>query len=158
MHIRIHTCGAIAALLLAASGCAISPEEEQRQKDMEADIDEILSYELDPAEVGEVRNCLSEMESSNYRALGSRHLLFEGRQGKLWVNVLRGRCPGLDKDSIFIMKPNAGARLCDGDTFSVVDRINSLSQARMAPSCILGEFKPVTEAQVKEIENRLESR
>ena len=154
---RFLICTSITALLVLA-GCAGSAVDEERRKEMEADIDEILSYELDPAEYGEPRNCLSEMEYSSYRALGKRHLLFQGRQGKLWVNMLRGRCFGLDDNSIFVMRPNVAGRLCDLDRFSAVDRSPSLSGSSSAPTCALGEFRPVTEAQVKEIEERLEMR
>ena len=148
----------IVAPLLALAGCATSPLEEQKRKEMEADIDEILSYELDPLEYGEPKTCLSDAEVRSYRALGKRHLLFEGRQGRLWVNVLHGRCPSLSEGSIFIMKPKQGTRLCDKDWFHVTDHFDSLARATAAPTCILGEFKPVTEAQVEEIENRLEMR
>ncbi len=148
----------IVASFLALAGCATSPLDEQKRQEMEADIDDILSYELDPLEYGETRNCLSENDYRSYRALGQRHLLFEGRHGKLWVNVLRGRCPGLGDDSLFIMKPKHGTRLCENDWFNVTDRFRSLSSADTAPTCVLGEFKPVTEAQVKEIKARLAMR
>ena len=152
---KIATC-TIIACFLALAGCAASPEEELRRQEMEADIDDILSQYVDPAEYGEPQNCLSEKAVRRYRALGTRHLLIEGRQGQLWVNVLRGRCSGLDQYSVFIMRPNLAGRLCDLDHFAVVDRIGSPTIA--APNCVLGEFKPVTEAQVKEVENRLEMR
>lgn len=149
---------AIIASFLVAAGCAASPEAERKREEMEADVDDILSYELDPAEYGEPKTCLHDSEYRSYRALGSRHLLFEGRQGRLWVNVLRGRCVGLDNYRIFIMRPNQAGRLCDMDRFSVVDRVGSMSSADAGPNCVLGEFKPVTEAQVEEIENRLKMR
>lgn len=148
----------VGAVLLGLGGCATSALEEQKRQEMEADIDEILSQELDPAEVGEPKPCLSDIEYRNYRALGKRHLLFEGRQGLLWVNVLRSRCVNLSRDSIFVMKPQMGGRLCELDRFQAVDSMSSLSNAAMAPSCVLGEFRPITEAQVEEIENRLEMR
>jgi hypothetical protein len=154
---KLATC-VLAASLLALAGCATSPIDEQRRKDMEADVDDILSYENDPAEVGEAKACLMENEVRRYRALGNRHLLFEGRQNMQWVNVLRGRCPGVDRNKIFVMEPNMAGRLCDKDRFSVVDRFDSLESARSATTCFLGEFKPVTEAQVREIEQRLEMR
>lgn len=152
---KIATC-TIIACFLALAGCAASPEEEHRRQEMEADIDDILSQYVDPAEYGEPQNCLSDKAVRRYRALGTRHLLFEGRQGQLWVNVLRGRCSGLDQYSVFIMRPNLAGRLCDMDHFAVVERIGSPTIA--APNCVLGEFKPVTEAQVKEVESRLEMR
>lgn len=158
MHSRRLAICLITASLLTAAGCATSPEDEDRRKAMEADIDEILAYENDPAEVGEPRNCLSENEFRSHRPLGNRHLLFEGKRGQLWVNVLRGRCSSLDTNSVLVMKPSLSGRLCEMDRFNVVYRFESLSSARSAPSCVLGEFKPVTEAQVEEIEARLKMR
>lgn len=154
---RLFICS-ITAALLTLGGCATSPEDQRKRQEMEADIDDILSLELDPAEYGEPSNCLSDSKYRSYRALGTRHLLFRGRQGQLWINVLRGRCPGLDDDSVFIMTPNMSGRLCDSDRFKLVDRLDSLSRASTAPTCILGEFRPVTEDQVTEIEHRLEVR
>ena len=156
MNTRKLTICTVVVGLLALASCAVSPEEELKRQEMEADIDDILSQYVDPAEYGEPANCLRDNQVRRYRSLGNRHLLFEGRQGQLWVNFLRGRCPGLDKHSVFIMRPNVAGRLCDMDHFAVVDRIGSPTVA--APTCSLGEFKPVTEAQVKEIEERLEMR
>ena len=158
MDIRRLTICTLVASCVAFAGCATSPEDEQRRMDMEADIDEILSYELDPLEYGETRKCLSESEYRSYRALGKRHLLFWGRQDKRWVNVLRGRCSNLDRDSIFIMEHTTGTQLCKLDRFRVGDRLDSVRNASTMPTCVLGVFKPVTEDQVKEIENRLEMR
>jgi hypothetical protein len=128
---------------------------------MEADIDEILSYELDETVFGDPKNCLSEVQYRSFRALGNRHLLFEGKNDKQWVNVLRGRCSGLDDDTLFVMWQSMSGRLCDKDHFEAADRTgSSLSQggAAMGPTCTLGEFIPVAGAQVNEIEARLEMR
>jgi hypothetical protein len=129
-----------------------------RKKNMEADIDEILTYELDETEYGKPRNCLSENNYRSFRALGNRHLLFEGRNGKQWVNILRGRCAGLNRNSMFIMHPSTAGRACDMDRFEVTDRSNALSSSAMTSSCMLGEFIPAAGPQVQEIENRLETR
>jgi hypothetical protein len=158
MDVRRFAIIAVTAGLVAFAGCATSPEDERRRQDMEADIDEILGYELDEAEYGKPKNCLSTHEYRSFRALGDRHLLFEGRNDKLWVNVLRGRCPGLDDNSKFIMKQNMSGRVCDTDLFEVMDRFDPISSAAMGPTCILGEFRPVSKAQVAEIEDRLEMR
>ena len=146
----------IIAALLALAACATSPVDEQRRQDMEADIDEIMSYELDETEFGEARNCLSNNQYRSFRALGNRHLLFEGRNVKQWVNVLRGRCSGLRDDSTFIVKPTTSGRLCDKDLFEIAERSSAyLSGGAM---CVLGEFKPVAKGQLQEIETRLEMR
>jgi hypothetical protein len=158
MDTRRLTICTLAASFVVFAGCATSPEDEERRKAMEADVDEILRYELDPLEYGEPRKCLPESEYRSYRALGKRHLLFFGRQNRQWVNVLRGRCSNLSRDSIFIMEPATSAQLCELDRFRVGDRLDSVRNASMMPTCVLGIFKPVTEAQVKEIEARLEMR
>jgi hypothetical protein len=144
------------ATLLVLTSCAVSPEDQQRRVDMEADIDEIMSYELDETEFGKPKRCLSEHEFRSHRALGDRHMLFEGRKDKMWVNVLRGRCPNLDDDSMLIVKPAMGGRFCDMDRFEVLDRFAGST----GMTCVLGEFKPVAvaKAQVDEIEKRLEMR
>ena len=120
---------------------------------MEADIDEILTYELDETEVGEIKNCLYDKDYRNFRALGDRHVLFEGRNDKQWINVLRGRCSDLRYNDIFIMQKNLAGRVCDMDRFGVIDRADPTAIQRGvggAGSCILGEFKPVTKMQVDE--------
>ena len=147
---------AFVTVLLALAACAASPVDEQRRKDMEADIDEIMSYELDESEFGEPRDCLSKSQYRNFRALGDRHLVFEGRNDKQWVNVLRGRCAGLRENSTFIMKPAMSGRTCDKDRFEAVER-SSISLS-MGIACTLGEFRPVAKGQIEEIETRLEAR
>ena len=82
--------------------------------------------------------------------------MFEGRKGKQWVNELRTRCPGLHGDSIFITRPTQANRLCDKDRFDAVDLLDMRSAAQ--GMCVLGMFKPVTAAQVKEIEDRMAMR
>ena len=109
-------------------------------------------------EYGDDKNCLSKHEYQSFRALGDRHLLFEGRNGKQWVNVLRGRCRALSDNSIFIMKQYLAGQTCNMDQFEVVDRSGSLTGpgAGMGPTCVLGEFMPVATMQVEEIKARLD--
>ena len=65
----------LAALLLLV-GCATSPEAEQQRLQQQASIAEILSQPLDPAEYGEVKRCLSDMDFRSFEALDDRHILF----------------------------------------------------------------------------------
>jgi hypothetical protein len=156
MSIRRIAIGTVVAALLALAACATSPADEQRRKDMEADIDEILTYELDKTEFEDPGRCLRESQYRSFRPLGDRHLLFEGRNGKQWINVLHGRCVSLDDDTVFVMHLTSSGRVCDKDRFEAVDRM--ALGAGMGPVCVFGEFKPVAKAQVQEIEARLEAR
>lgn len=151
-----------AAVLLLLPGCATSPEAEARRAAAEADIDEIMSYELDPDEYGDAKKCLSDHEYDNFRPLGDRHILFEGRRGKLWINTLRGRCNDLRHGDVLVVKLTMGSRMCDMDRFEVADWFDFPPGRRPSTwgtggSCLLGKFHPVTEAQVDEIESVLES-
>lgn len=150
------------AVLLLLPGCATSPEEAERRANAEADIDEIMSYELDPDEYGVARQCLSDHDFDNYRPLGDRHILFEGRRGKLWINTLRSRCRDLQRSDVLVVRQYTGSRMCDMDRFNVSDwfelrSLGSTAGSGTGAACMLGEFHPVTEAQVAEIEAVLES-
>ncbi len=161
IKIAIVVAGAVAFLLLP--GCATSPEAEERRANAEADIDEIMSYELDPAEYGEARRCLSANDFDNFRPLGERHILFEGRRDKLWVNTLRSRCSELRHGrDVLVVRQYTGSRMCAMDRFNVQDWFDYRARNRptswgTGAACMLGEFQPVTEAQVAEIEAVLES-
>lgn len=159
MYTKRFFIGAFIAALLSFSGCASSAESEHRRQEVEADIDDILTYKVDPTEVGEPKRCLSKTEYRDYRALGDRHVLFEGRRDKQWINVLRSRCSDLRRGGIFVMKSASGGRVCNADIFQVVDRVATMSMRDLetGPTCMLGEFKPVTRAQVEEIEKRLDT-
>ena len=158
---------ASAAALLCAS-CATSPEVESRRQAIEADITEILSAPLDPAEFGETKRCLSESEYRNFRALDDRRILFEGRRGKQWINTLRTRCPELRHGQVLIVKSFSARRMCDADRFEVAEWFDWPWYRRWpwswggswgtGATCALGKFQPVTEAQVAEIEALIESR
>lgn len=153
-------CAVVAALLLLA-GCATSPETKEERLAKEADIDEIVNYKLDASEVGDDKRCLTDKEYRRFRALGPRHLLFEGKNDKQWINVLRGRCSGLRFNDMFITKPNTHGRLCDMDHFEAVNRSDPSVLQRIDTAgykCMLGVFKPAVKAQVEEIEKRLKMR
>lgn len=158
---------ACAALLLLA-GCATSPESETRRLAAQADIDQILSMPLDPTEFGETKRCLSDNEFRSFRALDDRHILFEGRRDKRWINTLRMSCPDLRWGDVLVVRQFSEMRMCDADRFQVADwfdwpwyrrwpwRWGSGWGTRM--QCSLGKFQPVTADQVVEIEAVLRRR
>ena len=161
---RVAAVTCTAALLVA--GCATSPEVKDRRQAIEADIEEILSLPLDPTEYGEVKRCLSDHEYRNFRPLGTRYILFEGRRGKLWINSLRGRCSDLRHGDVLIVRQFSSMRMCDMDRFEAADWFDWPWYRRWpwqwgawasGPTCTLGKFHPVTEAQVQEIESLLDT-
>ncbi len=156
----------VASLLLAS--CAVSPEAENRRLQQQASIAEILSQPLDPAEYGVTKRCLSETEYRSFRALDDRHILFTGRDNRMWINTLRLSCPDLRHGDVLIIRQFSGTRMCDADTFEVAEWFDWPWYRRWPWSwgsdwgvgrrCALGKFQPVTEAQVAEIEAVIRSR
>jgi hypothetical protein len=145
--------------LLFVAGCAASPLEEQRRLEKEADIAEILSYPLDPLEYGEPSRCLSDMQYQSYRALDDRRMLFKGLKNRLWVNTLRSRCPGLRPDDTLIVRKQGGTRVCKLDKFQVADWFGRHPlESTSGIECVFGDFQPISEQQLEEIEAVINSR
>ena len=155
-------------ILLLLAGCATSPEVASRRAAIDADIDEILSLSV-AQQLGGPKRCISHHQYRGFEPLGDRYMLFEGRRGKLWVNKLRTRCPDLRYGHVFMVRSFTPRRLCDADRFQVSDWFYWPWYRRWRPwhwgpdwgtgiYCALGEFYPVTEGQVAEIESVLEGR
>lgn len=158
---------AIVIALLLLAGCATSPEAENRRQAIQADIESILSVPLDPAEFGETKRCLSDNEYRGYQALDDRHMLFEGRRGKQWINTLRSPCHDLRYGHVLVVRSYSGMRMCERDQFQVADWFDWPWYRRWpwhwggtwstGMTCSLGMFQPVTEDQVEAIRAVLRS-
>ncbi len=156
------------ASALASAGCAVSPDVQARRDAVEAEIQEILSQPLDEAQYGTTRRCLSESDFRRYYAINDRYLVFEGREDRRWINELRSRCGDLRWGEVLVVTRRSAARqLCALDSFQSTDWFHWPWYRRWpwqwgsswgtGMTCTLGEFKPVTEAQLDQIEDLLES-
>ena len=168
MRAARHAFGIVAAGLLLVAGCAASPEAETRREAIQADIAAILAEPIDAAEYGETKRCLTERDYRYFRILDDRHILFEGRRGKLWINTLPMRCHDLRYGHVLAIESFSPSRICDKDQFQVADWFYWPWYRRWpwhwgggwgaGISCWLGEFQPVTESQLAEIEAILRRR
>lgn len=158
MSVR-RTAVCIAAVVLTIAGCASTPEAESRRESIDADIRDILSLSL--GENGKPLRCLSDAQYRGVRPLDEKHLLFTGQGGKRWVNVLRHRCHDLRHGSVLRVRSHNLSRICSTDRFAVDDWFQWPWYSRWpwqwgawgtGMSCTLGQFYPVTEGQVREIE------
>jgi len=149
----------VSVALLFIAGCATTPDDESRRQAIEADIQDILNLSL--GEDGQPLRCLSETQYGGFRALDERHMLFTGRGGKQWVNVLRTRCNDLRHGDVLRIRSFSGSRICDTDRFAVDEWFEWPWYSRWpwhwgdwsaGMTCTLGKFYPVTEGQVEEIE------
>lgn len=154
---RYSVCVSVALLLIA--GCATSPEDESRREAIEADIQDILNLSL--GEDGKPLRCLTDGQYTGFRALDEKHLLFTGLRGKRWVNTLRNRCYDLRHGDVLRVSSFSSSRICDTDRFAVDDWFEWPWYSRWpwhwgtwstGMTCTLGQFYPVTEGQVEEIE------
>jgi len=157
--------GLAACLLL--TGCAISPEAEEARQQRAADIQEILNYELNPAEYGETMRCLADREYRSFKALDNQMILFYGRGDKQWINTLRTSCMDLRWGEVLAIESFSAHRICDMDKFAVGDWFDWPWYRRWpwnwgrgwgtGMTCTFGKFQPVTMDQVAEIEAALKS-
>jgi hypothetical protein len=148
--------------LLVLVGCAASQPDPQEQARVEA-LEDILNQPLDAEEYGTPRRCISSFTYRNFEPLSDRYLLFEGPRDQLWLNELRGRCPGLRRGSALAFDMR-GNQICDLDRFKVTEWFQWPRYRRWpwdwldGVPCTLGKFQPVSEAQVEAIRATLSDR
>jgi len=136
----------VAAGAFVLGGCAAAPERDQQMRS--------ALQQLEGADYAATERCLSTFEYDQVEVLDQQHLLFESNTGQeVWLNTLRTKCPGLRKDDVlaFEMTDN---RLCSLDTATVVERF--LFWQRTGPTCSLGEFQQLPEAQSSLVREALE--
>lgn len=135
--------------LAGCAGAGTSPEQEARETAKQETIQDILSQPLAAEEYAEQQRCLSSLDYDQVDVLDQEHVLFRGRGDKLWLNKLRKRCVGLDRNDVlrFRMRSN---RVCDLDTF---EGLSSFMWGITSGSCSLGTFTPVTPEQVEALEH-----
>ncbi|MEQ8860536.1 MAG: DUF6491 family protein [Pseudomonadales bacterium] len=146
----------IPALLVAGLlvvGCASAPADREASERRQETVADILNQPLDAEEYGTPRRCMSEIALRDFEPLGDRYLVFEGSRGTLWLNELKGRCPGLDRGRTLAFR-NQSFQVCEFDQFLVSDWF-VWSRYRRWPwnwtdgiPCTLGKFQPVSGDQV----------
>ena len=113
------------------------------------DEDEI--YPPDESVVAERCVALNRLRSTE--VLNDRNILFHMRGKTVYRNVLPRRCPSLQNNRSFSYRTSMN-RLCDNDLITVLMDAG-LSQMP-GPTCTLGKFYPVTEAEVEALRNEIE--
>lgn len=143
------------AFVSIVAGCAAtSAERAEDRAATEETLERILSEPLDEAEYGKPRRCISQYAYRDFEPLGERFVVFEGPGNRLWLNELRGRCPGLDRASTLAFR-NRGFQLCELDQFKVTD-VFAWERYQRWPwrwmdgiPCTLGKFQPISTEQLE---------
>ncbi|HEX7035450.1 MAG TPA: DUF6491 family protein [Pseudomonadales bacterium] len=150
----------LVALTLLLGGCAAAERERRDEAARQETLEQILSEPLDADEYGTARRCISSIAYQDFEALGDRHVLFKGPGGKLWLNELRGQCPGLRHAQALAFESDSH-QLCDLDRFVITDLFHWPRYRRWpwrwmdGIPCTLGRFQPVSPGQVQALREAL---
>jgi hypothetical protein len=138
-------------LAIALAGCTSTPITDEAT---EQTVAEILATPAEDAVKS--RRCLSVHAYDSVKILDRHRLLFSGIGGKHWLNHLRAPCVGMRRNDTLVFRLH-GSQVCSLDSFSAVNDpwwwFN-----RTSGLCMLGEFQPVTEHQVRLLEEALRVR
>ena len=101
--------------------------------------EEILANPLDDAAYADDVRCLATGRYRQVDILNDRVLVFRGRGGRAWINLLPRPCPGLRRDMVLAIETR-GSRICSRDLFRGMPRIGPEATTSF---CSLGTFRPV---------------
>ncbi|HEX5181531.1 MAG TPA: DUF6491 family protein [Allosphingosinicella sp.] len=119
-------------LLLAAFSTAAMPKSDRND----------LAAQLAGRTAGPPQDCVPIEPASNLRPVDAQTLVVE-RGATLYVNRLRGGCPGLDPTDTIIFVAH-GSQYCRGDHFRTRPFGGGVVPG---PICILGDFVPYRRAR-----------
>ena len=126
--------GALLLLSLLAAvlgGCSTTETTEP---------DEAAISILPPLDDSAAERCISLSRVASTRVIDSRNIEFRMQGGKVYINILPNRCPGLRKGQPFMYRTSLN-NLCDLDLITVLD--TGGFGLRPMGSCGLGRFYPV---------------
>ncbi len=98
----------------------------------------ILDKQLGGKVAGEPVRCLSSTGTYDTIRVSDDILLYRQSGRLVYRNDLKGRCPGLGRDSDIMVVRQFGGSTCSGDFFHLVDRSSGIR----GPTCVLGDFVP----------------
>jgi len=105
-----------------------------------------------PDESVPTENCVSLNFVRETEVIDDRNILFYMRGGEIYRNVLPHRCPGLERRDAFMYRTTLN-RLCSVDVITVLSPIGPGFMP--GASCGLGNFYPVSEAEVEALEEEV---
>lgn len=123
---------ALLPLALAAASCATTTPRALTAEEQSA-LAEAIRGRTAEAPV----SCVSQTLLRGNRSVGEGAILFEGSNGRLYVNMPPAGCPSLRADRTLITRTPTG-QLCRGDIVRVADLTSGIDYG----SCSLGDFTP----------------
>lgn len=141
-----------AVLVLAGFGCAAQPE----RKTPPPTVDEVLASTLSESDYGKAERCLALSDYDTIRVLDKKHILFEGRGGKAWLNTLRIECPGLRRNAVLRLDVR-NSRICNLDSVTSIE-VRRFFVDRLSATCSLGDFIPIPREQAEFLKKEIRGR
>lgn len=96
-------------------------------------------------------NCIIVSRIDETDAIDDQNIIFRMRGDRVYRNTLPRKCPGLARENR-IAYSTAAARLCSIDTITVIEDFGV--GLRPGFTCRLGEFVPLSETEVEDIDLR----
>ena len=118
--------GAIGVTAAALPASDLTAKEEAR-----------LTRELAGRTPGEARSCVRQSDLGASRTYGDQAIMFDGPGSLIYVNNLRGGCPGLKLGRSIRVKTTS-SNLCTGDIAFAFEPVSGVDYG----ACPLGEFVP----------------
>jgi hypothetical protein len=97
------------------------------------------------------QDCIQVTRIDKTEAIDDQNIIFYMRGRQVFRNHLPRACPGLERENRIAYRTNAG-RLCSIDTITVLEQWGV--GFREAFTCRLGEFVPLSPAEVEELDFR----
>jgi hypothetical protein len=135
------------AIVFAASApllVSASPAEPLKIENLTEKQAKSLAGLLDGLEAGETRSCVSQRQVRHMRVVSDDIIVFEMRNGRVFVNQPDGGCPKAYRNSLITEQP--AGQLCAGEIATVVDFRSGFT----AGSCSFGRFVEYTKADSEE--------
>lgn len=97
------------------------------------------------------QECITVSRIDSTEAVDDQNILFRMRGREVFRNHLPRKCPGLERENRIAYRTSVG-RLCSIDTITVLEQFGV--GFRDGFTCRLGEFVPLSPAEVEELEAR----
>ncbi len=128
----------VAALALAATGCAATPEQQAAQREI---AERRFAEAIDGRVPGEPQTCIDLSAVQGPQIIAPDTVIYRENQRRVWVTRSPG-CQGLNGDPVIVARV-FGTQLCRNDLFQTVPRGGGTVPG---PVCRFGDFTPYTRA------------
>ena len=130
---------ALTLTALAASACA--PADPVARAEVAEQNETALAELLQGRTAERTVSCVHQRLLHSNRSIGEGVVVFEGANGRIYVNRPSAGCPEMDSTTTMILR-TPSTQMCRGDIVNVVDQASGIHYG----ACGLGDFTPYKRA------------